>query len=352
MRALAKPPLVASSVVPPEDIDQSRAQPQEMTFAIPISVLGRSALPCPNCGRPARKAGFRQTSRGPAQKLYCPHCGRSGTATPLPRRQYPPTVILTAVTQYNLGSTLAETCRIIRRRFKQDVPQSTLHSWLKEFESVCTFTPLRRKFAVSEEDTLLTKVFSHRQEYRFEFHRLKLNLLAKTEFPQIRRYLWWVREHCPNNLFTSDAGSRCSQTSLTHVRLATWRRPDNNAVALAKLGLILAKRATERHPAIQRFMLANDSATIAVEVPVFLYPDEAPDLWLAAPLTGHIDVLQIRTRKLWILDYKPDARRETKAKYQTYLYARALSVRAGVPFSRIRFAYFDDKDYYEVSPAL
>lgn len=95
-------------------------------------------------------------------------------------------------------------------------------------------------------------------------------------------------------------------------------------------------------------MLANDSATIAVEVPVFLYPHEAPDLRLSAPLTGHIDVLQVRGHKLWILDYKPNARYETKAKFQTYLYARALSARTGIPLSLIHWAYFDDQDYYEV----
>lgn len=261
-------------------------------------------------------------------------------------------MILNALTAYDLGRTLTQTRQLIRRRFKTEVPESTLHSWLREFESVCTFVPLRKKFVVSEEDTLVTKVFSHRQEYRFEFHRLKVNLLAKVWFPQVRRYLWWVREHCPNNLFTNDAAARCSQTALSHIRLTVSRQPDNNAVALAKLGLLLAKRATERHPAIQHFMLANDSATIAVEVPVFLYPEEAPDLGLTSPLTGHIDVLQIRGRRVWILDYKPNAKYETKAKFQTYLYARALSARTGIPLSRIRFAYFDDKGYYEVTPGM
>lgn len=95
-------------------------------------------------------------------------------------------------------------------------------------------------------------------------------------------------------------------------------------------------------------MLANDSATIAVEVPVYLHPNEAPDLQLTGALTGHIDVLQIRGDKVWILDYKPDAKREKRAKFQLYLYARALSVRTGIPLSRFGLAYFDDKDYFDV----
>jgi len=96
-------------------------------------------------------------------------------------------------------------------------------------------------------------------------------------------------------------------------------------------------------------MLANDSATVAVELPVYLHPSEAPALKLSGPLTGHIDVLQVRYSKIWILDYKPDARKETRAKYQLYLYALALSVRTRIPFQRFGLAYFDDRDYYEVT---
>lgn len=95
-------------------------------------------------------------------------------------------------------------------------------------------------------------------------------------------------------------------------------------------------------------MLVNDSATVAVEVPGYLHPHEAPDLQLTGALTGHIDVLQIRGNKVWILDYKPEAKREKRAKYQIYLYARALSVRTGIPLSRFALAYFDDKDYFDV----
>jgi ATP-dependent exoDNAse (exonuclease V) beta subunit len=86
-------------------------------------------------------------------------------------------------------------------------------------------------------------------------------------------------------------------------------------------------------------------------MPVYLHPHEAPDLQLPGTLTGHIDILQIRGRRLWILDYKPDARRERFAKYQIYLYARALSVRTGLPLRRFALAYFDEKDYFEVSPS-
>jgi hypothetical protein len=250
------------------------------------------------------------------------------------------------VTAYNLGRTLEDTRQHIARRFRTSVPQSTVHSWVEQFASVCTFSRFRRRYSFSEEEVIRSRTFSHRQEYKFKFHRLKTNIMCRRQFPSIRRYLWHIAENCPNELF-QEGGTRCSDGSLPELSFQLTRK-DTNAVPLARLGLILAKNRRGRHEAIQRFMLANDSATIAVELPVYLFPNEAPDLKLGDVLTGHIDVLQVRYGKVWILDYKPEAKKEKRAKYQLYLYARALSARTGLPLSRFGLAYFDDKDYFEV----
>ena len=71
---------------------------------------------------------------------------------------------------------------------------------------------------------------------------------------------------------------------------------------------------TRRHDTLQRFMLATDSVTVAMEVPVSLTPEDIThmqrDLGFAIPLsreatlTGHIDLLQIRNGRVHILDYK------------------------------------------------
>jgi hypothetical protein len=269
----------------------------------------------------------------------------------MPHRSYPPAVILNAITEYDLGKTIAGTKAYLLQRFKKDVPQSTLHAWLSQFKNVCTFVAYRKKYSLTEEEAIISRTFDHRQEYKFAFHRLKMNLFCKAKFPEARKYLWDIADHCPHHLFVSEENGRCSDAKLAGVKLAVVRQPDNNAVLLARLGLMLAKRATERHQAIQRFMLVNDTATIAVEVPIYLYPHEAPDLGLTRPVTGHIDLLQVRYDHLCILDYKPDAKHETNAQYQTYLYARALSVRTGIPLNKIQWAYFDDKDYYAVNLA-
>lgn len=306
-----------------------------------------SEVLCPHCGKPGIKSGSRITKRGRIPRLYCQPCGRSFSASPVPRKHYSAPTVLEAVTAYNFGRTLQETQRHLARRLRATVPTSTIHSWLGHFASICTFSRFRKRYAFSEEETILTRTFSHKQEYRFKFHRLKTNILCKRQFQQIRRYLWHIAENCPNQLF-QDSSARCSDGNLPDLDLRLARK-DTNAVPLAQLGLVLAKNRRARHEAIQRFMLANDSATIAVEVPVYLFPFEAPDLRLTDVLTGHIDVLQIRSDRIWILDYKPDARRETRAKYQLYLYARALSIRSKIPLSRFGLAYFDDRDYFEVT---
>jgi len=302
---------------------------------------------CARCGGAGIKAGTRNTRQGRIQKFYCRKCRRHFCESPIPRRQYPPAAILRAVTAYNLGRTLEDTRAHVARHSRMTVPTTTIHAWVSQFSSVCTFTRLRKKFSLSPDEVLQSRTFSHKQEYKFAFHRLKTNLFCKRQFPAIRRYLWYIADHCPNDLFQQSDGARCSDGNLPDLGLRLVRK-DTNAVALAKLGLLLARHSRDRHSAIQGFMLANDSATVAVEVSVYLHPNEAPDLKFTGALTGHIDVLQIRGDRVWVLDYKPDAKREKRAKYQLYLYARALSVRTGIPLSRFGLAYFDDKDYFEV----
>ncbi len=302
---------------------------------------------CAVCGAAGLKAGKRKTRQGSIQRFYCRQCHRHFSASPIPRRQYSPAAILGAVTSYNLGRTLEATRALVARQSRVKVPPSTLHAWIGQFASVCTFAKIRKKFSLSPDEVIKSKTFDHKQEYKFAFHRLKANLLCKRQFPQLRRYLWYILEHCPNDLFQRSDGARCSDGDLPHLFLRLIPK-ETNAQALAKLGLLLAKRSKDRHPAIQHFMLVNDSATVAVEIPIFLHPREAPDLNLTSTLTGHIDIVQIRGNRVWILDYKPEAKREKRAKYQIYLYARALSVRTGIPLSRFALAYFDDKDYFEV----
>jgi ATP-dependent exoDNAse (exonuclease V) beta subunit len=100
--------------------------------------------------------------------------------------------------------------------------------------------------------------------------------------------------------------------------------------------------------------LTNDSATIAIEIPVFLTPKEARTEGISIPktLTGHIDILQVRNNRIQVLDYKPDAEHDKKAPQQLNLYALALSKRAQIPLKSINCAYFDENGYFQFIPIL
>ena len=105
-------------------------------------------------------------------------------------------------------------------------------------------------------------------------------------------------------------------------------------------------------------MLVNDSVTVAVEIPVFLTKEDleyyrglgfALD-FESSVITGHIDFLQIRNGHFHILDYKPEARKETHAHVQLTIYALALAHRTGLPLKAFKCGWFDEKDYFEFYP--
>ena len=302
---------------------------------------------CPFChSKNVIKAGQRFKREGRVQKYYCKTCKKYFCSSPMLHKTYPPQVILNGISLYNLGYKLDVANKKLGSQFKHSVPKSTLHSWLKQYENICTFTKYRRKFSFSPEEVIKQKVFQHHQEYAFKFHHLKLNILSK-KFPEIKKYLWQIYKNCPQSIF--EQGFRCSDFIIPNLYLRRTKTKDNNAVALTKLALLLAKKNKDRHQAVQNFMLINDTATVAIEVPIYLYSNEVPELKLNKPITGHIDVLQIRWDKVWILDYKPEAKyNRVNSSHQVFLYKLALSKRTGIPLEYINCSYFDDKDYFEI----
>src|SRR6266851_9556193 len=101
---------------------------------------------------------------------------------------------------------------------------------------------------------------------------------------------------------------------------------------LGRDGRNLSFQPIDEHRTEATFMLINDSVTVAVEVPVFLTQEDIRyyrscgfDVDFESDvITGHIDFLQIRNGHIHILDYKPDARKETHAHVQLTIYALAL----------------------------
>ena len=93
-------------------------------------------------------------------------------------------------------------------------------------------------------------------------------------------------------------------------------------------------------------MLINDTATIATEIPIYLTKEESPT---KQNLTGHIDILQIRFHKIYILDYKPEPVNKQQTINQLKLYRKALAKRTNIKEHKIKLAFFNHKGYYEIN---
>jgi hypothetical protein len=226
----------------------------------------------------------------------------------------------------------------------------------------------------------------HRQVYEFGYHRAKLAFLRNgtlddrrpgdSRFAGISDFLEDVPRRCPDDLFRLEDGARGSQLPSDFLALdcLTVVEKQNAATEIAALIIPSVGSNHDRHPKLQRFMLANDSVTIAVEVPIWLTEDDIVALENtygcaivqrqpinpAQPnaghkprhITGHIDFLQARNGAIHILDYKPDAR-TTKPVAQLTIYALALTrLVPGLKLFDIKCAWFNENYYNEFFPRL
>jgi ATP-dependent exoDNAse (exonuclease V) beta subunit len=156
-------------------------------------------------------------------------------------------------------------------------------------------------------------------------------------------------EDSQNHIFQNKSVLRCSELAKTiSIEITPMKQISNNlATRLTNLGLALVKTKKERHQVIENFFLINDSVTIASEIPVYLLKNESD---FGNDLVGHIDLIQVRNNKIYILDYKPEIVNEKTAFNQLSLYARALSTRTKIQKSEIICSYFNNNCYIQFNP--
>lgn len=300
-------------------------------------------IKCPNCeGKNVVKRGKRKGKFRSRQLYHCTGCGRRFTDQTLKHMIHPPQVIYHALNCYHLGYTFGESSKQVNRKFKVNTSKSTIHFWIHEFQDFCPISSMRKSFT-GYENVLFTKSFEHENlDYLFMYHKYKLDILARERFPGLARYITGFEHGCPDVFF--EVGERCSKP-MFNVQVKT-RRQVNLACKMAAFAIQAAKKNLERHKLVERFMLINDTATIACEVPVW-YWDKKVD----AGVTGHIDMIQVRNNLVYMVDYKPNASKNKKAANQLYHYASALSYRTKIPLGNIRCAWFDEESYYEYAPS-
>lgn len=332
--------------------------------------MAKQEIKCPKCGKEAVKYGTRKNKVQSIQRYKCSHCGKAFTLQQIKNITYPVQTILKSISAYNMGYTLKQTLEKIEKSEKIKVPLSTISSWIAQYKNICTFARIRKQAIklCNPKNIIKKQALSHIQPYAFKYHKAKLDILTKEipKFNSLKLYLEKINsKDFPHHIFTysnnkiAASSQRASQMKFSHLNINKMQK-QNQANQLAKLALSLATSNRDKHQAIQDFFLLNDSATIATEVPVYLTNWDAgyyrnqkgfvfPLNSYTTPITGHIDILQIRNSLIHILDYKPEAIKINPVEQLT-IYALALSRKLNLPLYCFKCAWFDESNYFEFFP--
>lgn len=191
----------------------------------------------------------------------------------------------------------------------------------------------------------------HGWYYYYRLHQTKCNELLK-EFPTLNEFLEDMLHNCPHHYFNEGPRSSSLKFPIKNQSIVV---NDHETSYLTENALIeMDGKYNQNHSKVEVFMLERDDKTIAVEVPIWLYPEEIKnynELFNSKiPLSGHIDILRIESGKIWIWDYKPKAKKEKYAHVQTLFYAIMLSKRTKIDLNHFMCGYFDESDCYVFKP--
>lgn len=328
-------------------------------------MLNTIKIQCPNCfSKKIRKHTIQKRKMQSIQRYFCNDCRRTFTLEATKNKTYKIQTILKAIKLYNLGHSQSQIPNLLKINPRPS--QKTISNWIKEYKQLATYSRLRQK-SQDPEEIIQSYTFLHNNlPYKFQTHSHKLNLLTKDneKFSRIKAYLEKIpSKEFPHHIFTpnhhlENKSDRSSQIKFKTLQITPFKK-QNLANKLCSLALNLAKTNKERHQAIQDFMLINDSTTIATEIPIYLTHDDLlyfnshgfllnPNDF-KTPITGHIDLLQIRNNLIHTLDYKPEAEKETPI-HQLTIYALALASKTKLPLTMFKCAWFDENNYYEFFP--
>lgn len=330
-----------------------------------ITIKEKFAEKCIYCqSKDIVKRGKRKKKLEEVQLYKCNDCNKTFTEQKVKGKKFPLKIILDALSYYNIGYSLEESSNLIKEHYGIEVKKSSIADWLKEFEQLCRYSRMRKhgKELFTPNQVIQSVRLYHRQVFNFRYHRAKAALILQEfkheKYEPLRQFLEFIAVECPHQYFKE--GIRASEVktnfSLSEVII---KEKQNFATRIANLVMQAVQDNKQRHEILQRFMLANDSVTVAVEVPIYMDNDDLEHMKAALKfqipiildkvLTGHIDIIQIRNGTVYIMDYKPNADKE-KPIEQLTLYALALSRLTGLRLYEFKCAWFDEKHYYEFFP--
>lgn len=302
-------------------------------------------LCCPTCNanKQVIKAGLRHTKKGIIQKFYCKHCKAYFNSAKQSYTHYPQHIILYSLHLYNQGYPVSQVKTLTGKRYPFSPPTRTIYFWIKQYQTVASFLKIRKRYQLDPGNLISTETYHHQQIYPFRYHHLKLNIASK-QLPQLKRYINWITRNLNTELFLS--GPRASNQKQSQQLRAI--KKDSILTTQAKFALSDPDKRLSAHEKVQRFLLINDLSTICTELPVFLYPKETRFFHIDEPLTGHIDIIQIKQDEIHILDYKPNLRKPEQYSGQLLAYKEAIYQRTHIPRLKIKTAVFNQYDYFEL----
>ncbi len=280
--------------------------------------------------------------------LLCKECNKRFTDDKFKSKTHTIATTVKALSTYNSGYTIEETAR------KTKIPKSTIANWIKEYKPLFNLIRYSTQIRKFSQNTKLIQghKYIHQLMYLYLQHNFKLEHFVKNREPKLYAYLQLAKSGSIDKNIFLHSDARASKTKLNILQLVHRKSTYNNACKFANIAIELVDDNKKRHWAVEKIMLENDTSTIATEVPVYMQLSRSTIPWIKSIqsendyITGHIDLLQYRNNKLYILDYKPGAEKE-KPLGQLFIYACCLSKSTGISFARIKLAWFDDKIYYE-----
>lgn len=323
---------------------------------------------CPFCQGKIVKRGKRKKKYEEVQRYYCGNCDKSFTSTVTKHKTYPLRVMFDAVTLYNRLNSFDGIPTLIKEKYGVNITSRVVSNWIKEYSGFIPFVRMR-EFIVKnygQKDIVEEAKLIHQQVYSFKYHRAKLDMILNEEFRHYRfkalqDFLELVIAECPHQMFQNPvkrASEYKKMFSLDEVKIAPKM---NFAMKITNFVIQAVANNKARHEALQEFMIFNDSVTVAVEIPILMDSEDLRhykhELNFDIPIsledneyvTGHIDLVQVRNGSIYIMDYKPSAKKE-KPVEQLTIYALALARLTGIRLYHFKCAWFDDKDYFEFFP--
>src|SRR6266852_1232257 len=205
---------------------------------------------CPQCSSKFTiKKGRRLNRYRILQVFQCRECLYKFTAAAGKNKTYPPRAILETISTYNLGNSISDTQRTIRKRLHVDIPEGTIRSWIRAHKSLTAYARLRaigRKL-FNADAMIRSYLLRHKQVYRFQLHRAKLDLLFQNvrhrHLAPAKNYLEAVGEDFAHSIFqTTEHRSSKFPTKLA----IPITRKENYATRLATLVLPTAAANKKR----------------------------------------------------------------------------------------------------------